>query len=143
MGGQYLLTETSQRSQAGTILQTPPEHHSAPFGRFLHVPARRTAAAVRDLIDARRLAVTRRIAVLVNTAHGDLNDENALAAALSRSWVDRALINAGCSFDDGPRLVPPALAITRAGCDHKGHAQHRNLAMRRQPLDPGAPWATR
>jgi glyoxylate reductase len=70
----------------------------------LHVPAREDT---RRMIDARRLALMRPGAVLVNTARGDLVDEAALADALER----RALAAAGLDvFEREPTISERLLA---------------------------------
>lgn len=71
----------------------------------LHVPAREDT---RRMIDARRLALMRPGAVLVNTARGDLVDEAALADALER----RALAAAGLDvFEREPTISERLLAL--------------------------------
>jgi lactate dehydrogenase-like 2-hydroxyacid dehydrogenase len=68
----------------------------------LHAPAR---PETRRLLDARRLAMMRPGAILVNTARGDLIDEAALVSALER----RAIAAAGLDVFDGEPIVSPKL----------------------------------
>lgn len=71
----------------------------------LHAPAR---AETRRLLDARRLALMRTGAILVNTARGDLVDEEGLADALQRG----ALAAAGLDvFGQEPAVSPRLLAL--------------------------------
>lgn len=65
----------------------------------LHCPL---TAATRGLIDARRLALMKRSAVLVNTARGGLVDEAALAEALAQGRI------AGAALDSFAMEPPPA-----------------------------------
>jgi glyoxylate reductase len=73
----------------------------------LHVPL---TDATRHLLDARRLALLRPTAVLVNTARGPVVDEEALADALERG----ALFAAGLDvFEREPAVHPRLLAAPR------------------------------
>lgn len=69
----------------------------------LHMPG---GAETRGMIDARRLAVMKPTAFLINTARGDVVDEAALADALSRGVIAGAGLDV---YAEEPR-VPPALA---------------------------------
>ena len=68
----------------------------------LHVPL---SDATRHLIDARRLGLLRRTAVLVNTSRGPIVDEEALAAALE----DGRLFAAGLDVFEREPVVHPRL----------------------------------
>ncbi|MEM7376113.1 MAG: D-glycerate dehydrogenase [Pseudomonadota bacterium] len=68
----------------------------------LHCPG---GVANRHLLDAERLATLPRHAVLINTARGEVVDEDALAAALQSG----ALGGAGLDVYDGEPAVRPAL----------------------------------
>ncbi len=68
----------------------------------IHTPA---TPATRHLIDARRLALMQRHAILVNTARGSVVDEAALAEALA----DGRLIGAGLDVYEKEPEVHPAL----------------------------------
>lgn len=68
----------------------------------LHVPL---TDATRRLIDARRIALMKRTAVLVNTARGAVVDEDALAEALSAG----RLFAAGIDVYEGEPAIAPAL----------------------------------
>ncbi|HEX5004561.1 MAG TPA: D-glycerate dehydrogenase [Gemmatimonadales bacterium] len=71
----------------------------------LHVPS---DDDTRHLIDARRLALMPRHAVLINTARGEIVDEGALADALERG----AIAGAGLDVYTGePRVSPRLLAL--------------------------------
>ena len=71
----------------------------------LHAPAR---SDTHHMIDARRLAIMRRGAILVNTARGDLVDESALADALERG----SLAGAGLDvFEREPTVSARLLAL--------------------------------
>jgi glyoxylate reductase len=73
----------------------------------LHVPG---GDATRHLIDARRLALMKPTAVLVNTARGPVVDEEALADAL----VEGRLFAAGLDvFEREPEVHPKLLAAPR------------------------------
>jgi len=74
----------------------------------LHVPLN---DATRGLIDARRLALMRPSAVLVNTARGPVVDEEALAAALQ----DGTIFGAGIDvYEREPTVHPRLLAAPHA-----------------------------
>ena len=68
----------------------------------LHSPA---TPETRHLIDARRLALMKRGAFLINTARGDIVDEAALVEALKRGTIAGAALDV---FEREP-LVPPEL----------------------------------
>jgi len=68
----------------------------------LHSPA---TPETRHLIDARRLALMKRGAFLINTARGDIVDEAALVAALKRGTIAGAALDV---FEREPQ-VPPEL----------------------------------
>ena len=71
----------------------------------LHAPAREDT---RRMLDARRIALMRPGAILVNTARGDLVDESALADALQEG----ALAAAGLDvFENEPIISPRLLAL--------------------------------
>jgi len=71
----------------------------------LHAPAR---AETRRLLDARRIALMRPGAILVNTARGDLVDETALADAMSRGAIAAAGLDV---FEQEPLVSPRLLAL--------------------------------
>jgi lactate dehydrogenase-like 2-hydroxyacid dehydrogenase len=71
----------------------------------LHVPAR---AETRRMLDARRLALMRPGAILVNTARGDLIDETALVDALERGAIGAAGLDV---FEREPFVSPRLLAV--------------------------------
>jgi len=71
----------------------------------LHVPAR---AETRRMLDARRLALMRPGAILVNTARGDLVDETALVDALERGAIAAAGLDV---FEREPFVSPRLLAL--------------------------------
>src|SRR5439155_9670263 len=73
----------------------------------LHVPL---ADATRHLIDARRLALMKPTAVLVNTARGPVVDEAALADALTEGRIFAAGIDV---FEREPAVHPRLLAAPR------------------------------
>jgi glyoxylate reductase len=73
----------------------------------LHVPL---TEATRHLLDARRLALLRPTAVLVNTARGPVVDEEALAAALERGDVFAAGLDV---YEREPAVHPRLLAAPR------------------------------
>ncbi len=68
----------------------------------LHVPG---GTSNRHLVDARRLSLMKTSAILVNTARGEIIDEEALIAALSRGDIASAGLDV---YRDEPR-IPPAL----------------------------------
>lgn len=69
----------------------------------LHIPG---GAETRHLIDARRLALMRPTAFLINTARGTVVDEAALAAALEAGAIAGAGLDV---FEDEPRVHPALL----------------------------------
>jgi lactate dehydrogenase-like 2-hydroxyacid dehydrogenase len=71
----------------------------------LHAPAREGS---RGMIDARRLDLMRRGAILVNTARGDLVDESALADALERGTLGAAGLDV---FEREPAVSGRLLAL--------------------------------
>lgn len=73
----------------------------------LHVPL---APETRHLIDARRLALMKPTAVLVNTARGPVVDEAALAEALHTGTIFAAGLDV---FEDEPRVHPRLLDAPR------------------------------
>jgi glyoxylate reductase len=73
----------------------------------LHVPL---GPETRHLIDARRLALMKPSAVLVNTARGPVVDEEALAAALENGTIFAAGIDV---FEREPEVHPRLLAAPR------------------------------
>jgi glyoxylate reductase len=74
----------------------------------LHVPG---GEATRHLIDARRLALMKPSAVLVNTARGPVVDEEALAAALHEGRLFAAGLDV---FEREPKVHPRLLSAPRA-----------------------------
>lgn len=73
----------------------------------LHCPV---TPETRNLIDARRLALMRSDAVLINTARGTLVDEEALALALRAGRLGGAGLDV---FRDEPRVPPSLLGLDR------------------------------
>src|SRR5205807_5235559 len=74
----------------------------------LHVPL---SAETHHLLDARRLALLRPTAVLVNTARGPVVDEEALAAALEEGRLFAAGVDV---YEHEPEVHPRLLAAPRA-----------------------------
>lgn len=74
----------------------------------LHVPG---GEATRHLIDARRLALMKPTAVLVNTARGTVVDETALAAALHAGRLFAAGLDV---YEREPEVAPELLSAPRA-----------------------------
>jgi glyoxylate reductase len=74
----------------------------------LHVPL---TPETRHLIDARRLALMKPTAVLVNTARGPVVDEEALGAALESGQIFAAGIDV---YENEPAVHPGLLAAPRA-----------------------------
>jgi glyoxylate reductase len=74
----------------------------------LHVPG---GEGTRHLIDARRLALMKPTAVLVNTARGPVVDEEALAAALHGDRLFAAGLDV---FEREPEVHPNLLSAPRA-----------------------------
>ena len=71
----------------------------------LHCPA---SADTRQLIDARRIGLMREGACLINTARGDLVDQEAMIAALESGRLAGAGLDV---YPDEPRVDPRLLAI--------------------------------
>ncbi len=74
----------------------------------IHVPL---TAETRHLIDARRLALMKPTAVLVNTSRGPVVDEEALGAALESGRLFAAGIDV---YEQEPAVHPRLLAAPRA-----------------------------
>jgi len=74
----------------------------------LHVPG---GAETRRLIDARRLALLRKTAVLVNTARGAVVDEEALADALHAGRLFAAGLDV---YESEPQVHPRLRSAPRA-----------------------------
>jgi len=93
----------------------------------LHVPL---TAETRHLIDARRLALMKPTAVLVNTARGPVVDEQALGAALESGRLFAAGIDV---YENEPNVHPRLLAAPRTVLlPHVGSASFATrLAMAR------------
>jgi len=89
----------------------------------LHVPL---TDETRHLIDARRLALMKPTAVLVNTARGPVVDEEALAQALE----DGTIFAAGLDVYEAEPTVSPRLLAAPLGRPHPPHrvgvARHPN-----------------
>jgi lactate dehydrogenase-like 2-hydroxyacid dehydrogenase len=71
----------------------------------LHCPA---TPETHHLIDARRLALLRRSAFLINTARGDVVDEAALVAALERGTIAGAALDV---YEHEPQVHPALLRM--------------------------------
>jgi lactate dehydrogenase-like 2-hydroxyacid dehydrogenase len=71
----------------------------------LHVPS---SEATRHLMNARRLELMPRHAILINTARGDVVDEAALADALTRGTIAGAGLDV---YAEEPRVAPGLLAL--------------------------------
>jgi glyoxylate reductase len=83
----------------------------------LHVPL---IAENRHLIDARRLALMKKSAVLINTARGPIVDEEALAAALRNGTIAGAGLDV---FEREPEVTEELLALENVVlCPHLGSA---------------------
>jgi lactate dehydrogenase-like 2-hydroxyacid dehydrogenase len=108
----------------------------------LHAPARE---GTRGMLDARRLATMRSGAILVNTARGDLVDENALIDALRRGAVGAAgldvferepLISDQLLSLDNVVLLPHLGSATTASRVAMGERMLTNLAAFFRGLSP-------
>jgi glyoxylate reductase len=74
----------------------------------IHTPL---TSETRHLIDARRLALMKPTAILINTARGPIVDESALAAALK----ERRIYGAGLDvFEHEPRVHPDLIGLDNA-----------------------------
>ncbi len=99
----------------------------------LHVPL---GDQTRGLIDARRLALMRPAAVLVNTARGPVVDEEALADALEHGTIFGAGIDV---YDREPEVHPRLLAAPHAVLlPHIGSATERTRRQMAQLACSGA-----
>ncbi|MBM4421673.1 MAG: D-glycerate dehydrogenase, partial [Chloroflexi bacterium] len=111
----------------------------------LHVPL---SPETRHLIDARRLALMKRTAILVNTARGPVVDEKALAEALAAGTIAGAALDV---YEREPAVEPALLRLENVVlAPHLGSASQRTrtrMAVRaaenicawldgRAPLDP-------
>lgn len=97
----------------------------------LHSPA---TPETRHLIDARRLALMKRSAFLINNARGDIVDEAALAAALKQ----RTIAGAGLDvFEREPTVTPELLTMENVVLlPHLGSAtEETRVAMGLRALD--------
>ena len=97
----------------------------------LHCPS---TPATRHLIDARRLALMRPGAVLINTARGDIVDEAALASALAAGTIAGAGLDV---YADEPHVTPELLALENVVLlPHLGSAtREARLAMGHRAVD--------
>jgi glyoxylate reductase len=99
----------------------------------LHVPLR---DETRHLIDARRLALMKPTAVLVNTARGPVVDEEALAVALEDGQIFAAGIDV---YEREPEVHPRLLAAPRTVLlPHIGSASQQTRARMAQLACEGA-----
>ncbi len=101
----------------------------------LHAPA---SAANRHMIDARRIALMKPGACLINTARGDLVDQDALISALESGHLGGAGLDV---YPDEPAVDPRLLAIpnvmtlphigsaTREGRAESGHKVIANIRV--------------
>lgn len=89
----------------------------------IHVPLTDGIGGTRHLLDARRLALLKPTAIVVNTSRGPIIDEAALAEALRA----RRIWGAGLDvFEDEPRVHPALLALDNAVLTpHIGSAERR------------------
>jgi lactate dehydrogenase-like 2-hydroxyacid dehydrogenase len=97
----------------------------------LHAPA---SAETRHLIDARALGRMRHTAILVNTARGDLVDEEALADALAQGTIRAAGLDV---YEHEPAVSPRLLALENVVLlPHLGSAtESARIAMGRRALE--------
>jgi len=102
----------------------------------LHVPA---SAETQHLVDARRLALMPRHAFLVNTARGDVVDEEALANALERGVIAGAGLDV---YAEEPRVSPRLLALPNVVLlPHLGSATRESrVAMGMRALENLVAW---
>jgi glyoxylate reductase len=99
----------------------------------LHVPLR---DETRHLIDARRLGIMKRTAVLVNTARGPVVDEEALAIALEDGQIFAAGIDV---YEREPEVHPRLLAAPRTVLlPHIGSASQQTRTRMAQLACEGA-----
>ena len=97
----------------------------------LHSPA---TPETRHLIDARRLALMKRDAFLINNARGDIVDEAALVAALKQGTIAGAGLDV---FEREPAVTPDLLTMENVVLlPHLGSATHETrTAMGLRALD--------
>ena len=97
----------------------------------LHSPA---TPETRHLIDARRLALMKRGAFLINNARGDIVDEAALVAALKQGTIAGAGLDV---FEREPAVTPDLLTMENVVLlPHLGSATHETrTAMGLRALD--------
>jgi len=97
----------------------------------LHSPA---TPETRHLIDARRLALMKRGAFLINNARGDIIDEAALVAALKQGTIAGAGLDV---FEREPAVTPDLLMMENVVLlPHLGSATHETrIAMGLRALD--------
>ncbi len=94
----------------------------------LHMPA---SQENRHFINAERLALMPRHALLINTARGDIVDSDALAAALRAGTIAAAGLDV---FEHEPTVPPALLELPNVVLlPHSSEAQ---------PSSPASPWAT-
>jgi len=97
----------------------------------LHSPA---TPETRHLIDARRLALMKQGAFLINNARGDIVDEAALVAALRQGTIAGAGLDV---FEREPAVTPDLLTMDNVVLlPHLGSATHETrVAMGLRALD--------
>jgi glyoxylate reductase len=97
----------------------------------LHVPL---TPETRGLLDARRLRLLRDGACLVNTARGEIVDEDAVAIALDERWIAGAAVDAFAREPLPPsslywRVDPERLILTPHNVAHSEAGRRANLKL--------------
>jgi len=94
--------------ETGAVFATVDELLKASDVVSLHVPL---LPSTRHLIDAKKLRLMKRTAILINTARGPVVDEKALVAALKAKRIAAAGLDV---YEDEPRLAPGLAKLPNA-----------------------------
>jgi erythronate-4-phosphate dehydrogenase len=100
----------------------------------LHVPLTDAGPyATRGMVDCRFLAAMKPGSIFINTARGEVVDEECLRLGLEQQWIDHALLDVfACEPDVDPRLASAAFLVTPhiAGYSYEGRVRGTEMCYR-------------